>query len=1069
VATSSGLVSKNMSNRSNRLGAFLRVGLLGVSLIFGTVFHLAKSGAAGPVSPIPVPAASSNSPLRVSAVSIRPNSNGPTVVEVQTSDHPSYHVSQLEHPSRLVIDVDGAVKATSRKTYIAKSPLLYRVRVGQLAGKAPSVVRVVLDLRGRPHFEVNDLPAGIRIEIAPNTTANNVPAAMIKPEEGGTPRGASGPQGGANPPVETASVQQPRSPAAVTPQNIPAPSSESPPPSVQVSQPPQSGPTVLYVTSPFRSPAQNERLLDTLGLRVVLNFGYRRGKLDEAHWKTEGVPGVEVNRLFFKPLSGSSYRTIELAATTPPQGQSEIAIYGEQVDGGTPSPNPDVMSVQQVAGQEISTLQQAPTPSDMLHMSYSTYHLSYIKADRAIALLKTMGYTTVEYNEQAGEGLYDKVYNPLKLGTGKPPIIIKLIDASKTSLQQPTASSAFPAAAPAGAPAPSAQPGMGGASMVSGATPSYSGIPEIGGSYLSDMTAGDPQQRLLIVYDKNDPESMQSLVSFLQDTVDVPSRQIMIEALVIELSNKLTRQLGVSAFTQQSNQYTASSQGLDPGVGINPGTVGSTTPFVFSFDKNGISVAEFQAQLSALLHTDKAQILSNPSVLVLDDRQARIQIAAQQPIGQQVATLGVSATSVNYVPIGIVLNLRPRVNEDGTEITMQTETIVSAKGEDVILGQGTSAPVINNREVQSIVRVADNTPFIIGGLTSNTEENVRNGIPLLSQIPGLGALFRNTTVVKNKQEVIIVVTPHVIPPEDKYFSYVIPKDSNEFDRYDWHLFRNVYRIRGEDLFDLEFVYDSNVYKQLVNRVKAASVVDPSVGKTQPFASVMNGGVPGEDVLVRRMLWEIIRRTKFERYVDPDNIIFFKSDPSAAGGAGFELDWVSKELARLKDGQNAFSLSFEAQPQGTLDRPLVPPKAVFNLQSVTAKTFPSTLLGGNDRHPDGTEKDWMVLLSKDKNYSGIERTNSVTPVEFLQSVIVLKRVLELNKDMPLTLSDFHIGRQIIFPSQEELQEGNHLVDREVAKLFYEVYNYYPVFEQRFDQGAREMSVRLDQLAPRNSTP
>ncbi len=127
------------------------------------------------------------------------------------------------------------------------------------------------------------------------------------------------------------------------------------------------------------------------------------------------------------------------------------------------------------------------------------------------------------------------------------------------------------------------------------------------------------------------------------------------------------------------------------------------------------------------------------------------------------------------------------------------------------------------------------------------------------------------------------------------------------------------------------------------------------------------------------------------------------------------------------------------------------------------------IDGNDRNPDGTEKDWMVLLSKDKNYSGIERTNSVTPVEFLQSVIVLKRVLELNKDMPLTLSDFHIGRQIIFPSQEELQEGNHLVDREVAKLFYEVYNYYPVFEQRFDQGAREMSARLDQLAPRNSTP
>lgn len=1016
--------------------ALSRVGLLCVGLVFAIVSRPVKIGLAQPEPALQVPAAPSRMPLRVSNISIKPESNGPTVVEVATSDHPTYHVRQLKHPLRLVIDVDGAVRATAQRTYTAKSPLLYRVRVGQLDGDASSVVRVVLDLRGHPRFEVNDLPAGIRVEIDRHSPAGILPTAMRKPPESGT-----------NPPVEAASVGQPPAPTAVTPQN-PPPAPGGNPPVVAPAPVPQAAPSVFFVPSPFRSPSQNEKLLDTLGLRIVLNFGYRRGKPDEAHWKTEGAAGVEVNRLFIKPLSANSYRTIELAATALPQGQSEIAIYGEQVDGGVSSPNPDFLSVQQVAGQEISSIQQTPPPADMLHMAYTTYYLSYVKADRAIGLLKTMGYTTVEYNAQAGESLYDKVYNPLKLGPGNPPIVVKLIDSTKTSLQESPSAAPSAAAAP-GAPAPAGTP------------PAYSGVPAIGGSFLADMTTGDPQEQLLILYNKDDPESLQSLVSFLQNTIDVPSRQIMIEALVIELNTQLTKQLGVTAFTQQSNQYTASSQGLNPTAGS------AVSPFIFTFDKNGVSVAEFQAQLSALLQTNKAQVLSNPSVLVLDDRQARIQVGSQQPIIQQVVNLGVTSPSLTYVPVGIVLNLRPRINEDMTEITMQTETIVSAvTSESTSLG--VLAPVINNREVQSIVRVADNTPFIIGGLTSNDVENQTTGIPFLSQIPGLGALFRTTTVKRTKQEVIIVVTPHVVPPEDKYFSYVIPKESKEFDRLDWNLFRNAYRIQGGDLFDLEFVHDSAVYKQLVSRVKAASALDPSIGKTEPFASLLKGGAPGEDVLVRRMLWEIIRRTKFYKSVNPDNIIFFKSDPSAPGGAGFDVDFVAKELLKLKDGQNAFSLSFDAQPQSTIDRPLVPPKADLNLLSATAETYPRTLIEGNDRNPDGTQKHWMILLSKGKNYSGIEHTRSVTPLEFLQSVIVLKRVLELNKDVPLTLSEFHIGRQIIFPSQDELKEGYLLVDRDIAKLFYEIDNYYPVFEQRFDQEAREMSAKLDKIVPQNST-
>jgi Flp pilus assembly secretin CpaC len=787
---------------------------------------------------------------------------------------------------------------------------------------------------------------------------------------------------------------------------------------------------------------QNEKLLDSLALKLVLMYNYRKGGPDEAAWKTKAAPGVQANRLFIKPGTPGSARTIELAITESPQGGFELVIYGQQVEQSLTGPNPDFPAIQQLVNQEVARIEQTPPPPpSLLDLNYETYYLSYVVADHAVALLKTLGYTTIEYNGQTGESLFQTIYNPIKLGTGRPPIIVKLIDSSKTSIME------NPPTAAAGAPAPTAAAAQ---VMQPGATGTiFAGVPSIGGTYLHGMTSGEPEERLLILYDKNDPEALQGLLNLLETTVDVPSRQIMIEALVVELDVSNIRNLGVTFETVQ-NSVDVASAGTNATTGLPLS--------IFTFTKGAPEAATFNAELQALLTTNQAQILSNPSVLVLDDRQARIQIGEQVPVSQQVTSLGTTVSSVSYFPVGIVLNLRPRVSDDGSEVTMQTETIVSsidrAATSQIVGTQAVVAPVVDNRQVQSIVRVADNTPFIIGGLISTNDTTATSGIPFLAQIPLLGNLFKSSTVTRTRQEVIIVVTPHVVPLEDKYFSYLIPKDSSQFDRFKFSLFRNAYRIRGNDIFDLSFIYDSNVYQQLVKRVAEASASDPQLGSEEPLASVAKGGAPGEDILVRRMLWEIIDHTDYGRFVSPDHIIFFKNNPSAAGGAGFQLTFLNQELKNLKHEQNALALTFEAQPKGTEEQPLVPPKAVVSYPQVTEGTYPEVLVNGNDRNPDGTPHDWMVLLSK--NYSGIR----VPPFKLLQEVLVLKRLLELNKDMPLTLKEFHIGRQIVFPSQEELERGHQFIDREAAKLFYEVYNYYPAFQEEFNRQAHLINARLE---------
>ena len=144
---------------------------------------------------------------------------------------------------------------------------------------------------------------------------------------------------------------------------------------------------------------------------------------------------------------------------------------------------------------------------------------------------------------------------------------------------------------------------------------------------------------------------------------------------------------------------------------------------------------------------------------------------------------------------------------------MQTETIVSSAIYDA--SDKDKTPSIESKTVQSFVRVADNTPFIIGGLIDKKKTKGQIGIPFLSSIPVIGNLFKSRSESGADREVIIVLTPHIMDASEKSFSYVIPKDSQSFDSFDNLLFRNAYRIRDDDLFDLSFATKSEFYQNIL--------------------------------------------------------------------------------------------------------------------------------------------------------------------------------------------------------------------------------------------------------------
>jgi len=800
--------------------------------------------------------------------------------------------------------------------------------------------------------------------------------------------------------------------------------------------PPLTSPSHVFVRTEFASRVPAERLLNRFAVEIVLQHDYEEAGRSDAAWKTAGLPGLVDSRYFLKALPDGTRRTLELVSLVGPGGRFEIHLYGRDSTAGGTRANPDVA----ILGGEMKEIATGPASRiaekepAARSLGHRIYHLSYTQADRALAALKALGYATVEFHAEPGESVYDHLYDPAFGASTKLPLVVKLIDPPKTSLLdrdpgEPSGASSKGAASPS-------------------SDPHRTAVPDIGGTYLHQATAGEPMERLLIVYDENDPEPMEKLLNLLKEEIDVRARQVVISALVVEVNTDRLKDLGVS-FEGGNGRASVSYGGQDS-------STGSALPFTFSF-ANGMPSAAFTftASLQALVQKGQADILSNPSVLVLDGRQARIQVGKQVPVVTSTSTAAGITSSVDYFPVGIVLNLRPRISDDGGEVTMQVETIVSA------VAQTTSttaaelvAPTIDNRQVQSFVRVHDNTPFIIGGLISSDNERTKSGVPVLSKIPLLGALFRRHKVTDQKREVIVVLTPHVVPLDDRSFSYVIPKDSDIFDSFGHELFRNAYRIRSTDVFDLSFVYRSDTLNDLVDRIRAREKSQPSLGRTEPFASLLRGEVPGEDILVRRMLWEIVRKMGYGKTIPPDHILVFEPD---AAGSGIVVDFLDKALARLGPDQNAVWLSFSSSTHGTPEHPFVPPTASIRYDRIEKGEWEKRLLEENRLGPQGAPPNWNVLLSND--YTG-----STSPLDVLRNVLVLKKVLELNSSLPLTIRDFSVGRQVIFPTPDDIARSIHVVDREAAKLFFEVKEYYPAFEHEFNRRTRGIIARLDEPAP-----
>lgn len=199
-----------------------------------------------------------------------------------------------------------------------------------------------------------------------------------------------------------------------------------------------------------------------------------------------------------------------------------------------------------------------------------------------------------------------------------------------------------------------------------------------------------------------------------------------------------------------------------------------------SFDRMATSVFsadQFQVVLSALKTDTDIKLVSNPTVVTLNNSEATINIGEDYPIpkftyNEERGTFEIS--DIEYKSIGINLNVTPQVNSAGF-INLDIEPEVSARAGTVPLGgaSGTEVPIISTRKTKTQITIKDGYTLAIGGLIESTDTIDSTKVPLLGDIPGLGRLFRSDSKNLVQRNLIIFITAKTLNPDGSSYEEIV--------------------------------------------------------------------------------------------------------------------------------------------------------------------------------------------------------------------------------------------------------------------------------------------------------
>jgi len=468
-------------------------------------------------------------------------------------------------------------------------------------------------------------------------------------------------------------------------------------------------------------------------------------------------------------MRGQSVGVFPLQNSTPEPVISEIEKIMDAGQGGLTQNMVKLQAISRlnailVVSRKPAYLKTAATwisrldSADMEGANLKVYRLRYGNAKQIASLLSQMLLGQAADSLNSAESQLAPGSRVSITSSGGPLAALSALPPS------PASASATAAVVPQGSPGGAGGLQAGGGLRARGAG-ADTGVNQPGGAFAAGRTGEAILANLRITPDVTDNsilvygnQEAQRIVAQTLRQIDRPPVQVAIEATIAEVTLNDTLTYGV--------QYYLGSQsiGAKPDKGSVLSTIGGTvlSQVVPGFNFLVGSQNMPNVVLSALDNVTSTKILSNPSLVVLNNQAATLQVGDQVPISTGSATVltanNTVVNTIDYRNTGIILQVVPRVSANGTVVldVSQEDSAVSATSSNSL------TPTITNRSIKSSIAVPNGQTVLLAGLIKDETDRSRQGIPGLDQIPRIGDLFATQSGTKVRTELIIFIRPTVI-------------------------------------------------------------------------------------------------------------------------------------------------------------------------------------------------------------------------------------------------------------------------------------------------------------------
>ena len=287
-------------------------------------------------------------------------------------------------------------------------------------------------------------------------------------------------------------------------------------------------------------------------------------------------------------------------------------------------------------------------------------------------------------------------------------------------------------------------------------------------SFLSDrgQLSADTRTNSLIVRDVE--SSIDRMVELVRE-LDSPTRQVTIEARIVQVRPSFNRNLGIQwggGYTAYNNSNTLRVQGINPGSATQPGLGVFAPDFAVNLPAaeavSGVGVSfgrllgspvSLDLRLSAGEKQGLTKIVSTPKVTVLDNQTAKIEQGESVPF----QTVSQDGTQTTFHDANLALEVTPHITGDG-RVSMEIRISKNALGERTFA----AGPSILKREANTHVLLNDGETTVIGGIFERTQVDSSQRVPFLSKLPILGYLFQNKSKEDKTEELLVFITPRIV-------------------------------------------------------------------------------------------------------------------------------------------------------------------------------------------------------------------------------------------------------------------------------------------------------------------